>query len=125
MPIRLLSAVCEHSVPDKGKILTQISAFWFDKLKSIVPNHMLALGTAILPHLPNSTRDVIGAVSSAAVATATVFGLPTTAASGALATTEDWLNRSMVVQRLDMLPLEVVVRYVRSKSCIAHRSLFL
>jgi phosphoribosylaminoimidazole-succinocarboxamide synthase len=29
-------------VPDKGKILTQISAWWFGKLTDIVPNHLIS-----------------------------------------------------------------------------------
>jgi phosphoribosylaminoimidazole-succinocarboxamide synthase len=29
-------------VPDKGRVLTQLSAFWFDKLRDIVPNHVLS-----------------------------------------------------------------------------------
>jgi phosphoribosylaminoimidazole-succinocarboxamide synthase len=29
-------------IPDKGKVLTQISLFWFDLLKDIVPNHVLS-----------------------------------------------------------------------------------
>ncbi|HXT24511.1 MAG TPA: phosphoribosylaminoimidazolesuccinocarboxamide synthase [Candidatus Eisenbacteria bacterium] len=28
-------------IPDKGKVLTQISLFWFDLLKAVVPNHVL------------------------------------------------------------------------------------
>jgi phosphoribosylaminoimidazole-succinocarboxamide synthase len=28
-------------IPDKGKVLTQISLFWFDLLKDVVPNHVL------------------------------------------------------------------------------------
>ncbi|MGA7921905.1 MAG: phosphoribosylaminoimidazolesuccinocarboxamide synthase [Candidatus Acidiferrales bacterium] len=29
-------------IPDKGKVLTQLSLFWFDKLAGIVPNHVIA-----------------------------------------------------------------------------------
>ncbi|MGD0347151.1 MAG: phosphoribosylaminoimidazolesuccinocarboxamide synthase [Terracidiphilus sp.] len=29
-------------IPDKGKILTQISLFWFDLLKDVVPNHLIS-----------------------------------------------------------------------------------
>ena len=29
-------------IPDKGKVLTQISAFWFERTKSIVANHVLS-----------------------------------------------------------------------------------
>jgi phosphoribosylaminoimidazole-succinocarboxamide synthase len=28
-------------IPDKGRVLTQLSAFWFDKLHHIVPHHLL------------------------------------------------------------------------------------
>ncbi|HJZ62874.1 MAG TPA: phosphoribosylaminoimidazolesuccinocarboxamide synthase [Candidatus Acidoferrum sp.] len=29
-------------IPDKGKVLTQLSLFWFDLLKDIIPNHVLS-----------------------------------------------------------------------------------
>lgn len=29
-------------IPNKGRILTQLSAFWFGKLASVVPNHMIS-----------------------------------------------------------------------------------
>ena len=28
-------------IPDKGRVLTQLSLFWFDRLASVVPNHVL------------------------------------------------------------------------------------
>jgi phosphoribosylaminoimidazole-succinocarboxamide synthase len=28
-------------IPDKGRVLTQISLFWFDLLKDVIPNHVL------------------------------------------------------------------------------------
>jgi len=28
-------------IPDKGKVLTQLSLFWFEKLHGIVPNHII------------------------------------------------------------------------------------
>lgn len=31
--------ILEQPIPDKGKILTEISNFWFDKLADIIPNH--------------------------------------------------------------------------------------
>jgi phosphoribosylaminoimidazole-succinocarboxamide synthase len=34
--------VLGSGIPDKGKILTQISLFWFDLLANIVPNHLIA-----------------------------------------------------------------------------------
>ncbi|MHC4884574.1 MAG: phosphoribosylaminoimidazolesuccinocarboxamide synthase [Planctomycetota bacterium] len=30
------------AIPDKGKVLTQISKFWFEKLGGIIPNHFLS-----------------------------------------------------------------------------------
>ncbi len=31
--------ILEEPIPEKGKILTAISNFWFEKLKDVVPNH--------------------------------------------------------------------------------------
>ena len=28
-------------IPDKGRVLTQLSLFWFELLKSVIPNHVL------------------------------------------------------------------------------------
>ncbi|MEV4167718.1 phosphoribosylaminoimidazolesuccinocarboxamide synthase [Nonomuraea sp. NPDC049709] len=36
--------VMEPDIPDKGAILTQMSLWWFDQLKDIVPNHIVARG---------------------------------------------------------------------------------
>jgi phosphoribosylaminoimidazole-succinocarboxamide synthase len=33
--------VLEPEIPDKGKILTQLSLWWFDRLAGIVPNHLV------------------------------------------------------------------------------------
>lgn len=33
--------VLETPIPDKGKILTQLSAWWFERLVDIVPNHLV------------------------------------------------------------------------------------
>lgn len=29
-------------IPDKGKVLTQLSLFWFDLLKDVIPNHVIS-----------------------------------------------------------------------------------
>ena len=36
-------------IPDKGKILTQISAFWFEQLWDVVPNHVVATDVKDFP----------------------------------------------------------------------------
>lgn len=40
-------------IPGKGKILTQISLFWFDLLSDLVPNHLI---TADVDHFPASLK---------------------------------------------------------------------
>jgi phosphoribosylaminoimidazole-succinocarboxamide synthase len=58
-------------IPDKGKVLTGLSAFWFDRTGHIVPNHVV------------SYTD----------------GVP-----------EEVRARAMLVERLEMFPVECVVR---------------
>jgi phosphoribosylaminoimidazole-succinocarboxamide synthase len=41
--------VLGSGIPFKGKILTRLSLFWFDLLKSIVPNHLITADTAHFP----------------------------------------------------------------------------
>jgi phosphoribosylaminoimidazole-succinocarboxamide synthase len=45
--------VLATGIPGKGKILTQISLFWFDLLSDIVPNHLI---TAEVEEFPASLR---------------------------------------------------------------------
>jgi len=41
--------VLGSAIPDKGKVLTQLSAFWFERMGDLVPNHMLATDVAQYP----------------------------------------------------------------------------
>ncbi|MGB6194574.1 MAG: phosphoribosylaminoimidazolesuccinocarboxamide synthase, partial [Terracidiphilus sp.] len=41
--------VLATGIPGKGKILTQISLFWFDLLSDIVPNHLISANVAEFP----------------------------------------------------------------------------
>jgi phosphoribosylaminoimidazole-succinocarboxamide synthase len=36
-------------IPDKGRVLTQMTLFWLDFLRDIVPNHFLSADTSMLP----------------------------------------------------------------------------
>ena len=36
-------------IPGKGKILTQISLFWFDLLRELVPNHLITAEVSEYP----------------------------------------------------------------------------
>ncbi|NPA49926.1 MAG: phosphoribosylaminoimidazolesuccinocarboxamide synthase [Thermodesulfobacteria bacterium] len=39
--ISAFDVVMPTPIPDKGKVLTQLSVFWFDFLKDLVPNHLI------------------------------------------------------------------------------------
>jgi phosphoribosylaminoimidazole-succinocarboxamide synthase len=41
--------VLGSGIPDKGKVLSQISAFWFERTRSIVANHVLSTDAASFP----------------------------------------------------------------------------
>ncbi len=41
--------VLGSGIPDKGTVLTQISAFWFDLTRQIVPNHLISIDVADFP----------------------------------------------------------------------------
>lgn len=49
--------VLGSGIPGKGKILTQISLFWFDLLKEIVPNHLIAAEVSEFPAELQRYRD--------------------------------------------------------------------
>jgi phosphoribosylaminoimidazole-succinocarboxamide synthase len=34
--------IMPQGIPDKGKVLTQISAFWFEQTRQIIPNHLIS-----------------------------------------------------------------------------------
>ncbi len=35
--------VLGSGIPDKGKVLTQLSAFWFERMGDLVPHHVIAI----------------------------------------------------------------------------------
>ncbi|MEK7354788.1 MAG: phosphoribosylaminoimidazolesuccinocarboxamide synthase [Chloroflexota bacterium] len=39
--ISTFDIVLPDGIPDKGKVLNQLSAFWFEKTKNLLPNHMI------------------------------------------------------------------------------------
>ncbi len=69
--ISTYDAVHPTPIPDKGRVLTGLSAFWFEKTRHIVANHLLSA----------------------------TEGVPAEA-----------LGRALVVRRLQMLPVECIVR---------------
>jgi phosphoribosylaminoimidazole-succinocarboxamide synthase len=41
--------VLGSAIPDKGKVLTQLSAFWFERMGDLVPHHVIATDVATYP----------------------------------------------------------------------------
>src|SRR5215467_5335051 len=44
-------------IPNKGKVLTQMSAFWFDHFKNVVPNHVVSTKISDYPKSLQESRD--------------------------------------------------------------------
>jgi phosphoribosylaminoimidazole-succinocarboxamide synthase len=74
--------VLPTEIPDKGRVLTGVSRFWFERTADIVPNHILGTGPDDLP---------AGVVPNAEAA-------------------EELRGRMMLCRRVDVLPIEVIVR---------------
>jgi len=47
--ISAFDVVFDELIPDKGIVLNSISAFWFDKLKDLVPNHVISTNPSVYP----------------------------------------------------------------------------
>ena len=41
--------VLDSEIPDKGKVLTQLSLWWFDQLTDIIPNHVISSSAPEVP----------------------------------------------------------------------------
>ena len=84
-------------IPDKGRLLTGLSRFWFAETAGIVPNHLRSTSPDDLP--PGSiVTESLDAAS----------GLVTRDALTAEAT--DLRGRIMICRRARVLPIEVIVR---------------
>ena len=46
-------------IPNKGKVLTQMSAFWFDHFKDVVPNHVVSTEVDDYPKILHPFRNQI------------------------------------------------------------------
>jgi len=79
--ISAFDVIMAEPIPDKGRVLTAMSAFWFDQLADIVPGHLLSTDLA---DLPESAQNV--------------------------AAEADLAGRVMLTRRADMLPVECIVR---------------
>lgn len=82
--ISAFDCILPQPIPDKGRVLTQISRFWFDRFSAIVGNHLIAADSADFP------EDVRTRLSAE--------------------TLERLDLRSMLVRKAEVVPFECVVR---------------
>ena len=48
--------VLGSGIPDRGRVLTGLSAFWFERTRAVVPNHMITIDPAGLPEAARPPR---------------------------------------------------------------------
>jgi phosphoribosylaminoimidazole-succinocarboxamide synthase len=48
-----------QGIPDKGEILTRISAFWFEKMRHIIPNHLITTNIGEMPLEVQAFKDML------------------------------------------------------------------
>ncbi len=82
--ISAFDVIMPNGIPDKGKILTQMSLFWFEKLRGLVKsvsvrNHLISANTSVYPTVLRPFSEVLS-------------------------------GRSMMVRKLKILPIECIVR---------------
>lgn len=77
--ISAFDVVMPNPVPDKGRVLTQLSKFWFDLTKEVVPNHLISTEVRDFPDACRPYEEILK-------------------------------DRSMLVVKTDVLPIECVVR---------------
>ena len=75
--ISCFDVILHNTVPQKGAVLTQMSKFWFDMTRDIIPNHMISVEGKDLPEF---------------------FRTP------------EFAGKSMLCRKLEMLPVECIVR---------------
>jgi phosphoribosylaminoimidazole-succinocarboxamide synthase len=47
--ISAFDSILPTPIPEKGVVLTQLSAFWFDRTRALVPNHLISADPATYP----------------------------------------------------------------------------
>lgn len=57
--ISAFDVVMPDAIPDKGRILTQISLFWFKIMESICPNHVIASNVEQYPEVCKPYADLL------------------------------------------------------------------
>jgi phosphoribosylaminoimidazole-succinocarboxamide synthase len=67
--ISAFDVVMPNPIPDKGKILTQLSRFWFDLTKGIVSNHVLSTEVGDYPKECQAFQEILRSRSMLVVKT--------------------------------------------------------
>jgi len=57
--ISAFDVVMPNPVPEKGKILTQISLFWFEIMKPFLPNHVISANVDDYPEICRPYSDIL------------------------------------------------------------------
>ncbi|MBN1622019.1 MAG: phosphoribosylaminoimidazolesuccinocarboxamide synthase [Endomicrobiales bacterium] len=57
--ISCFDVVLPTDIPDKGKVLTNLSLFWFKILEDIIGNHLITADTAKMPQNLHKYKDVL------------------------------------------------------------------
>jgi phosphoribosylaminoimidazole-succinocarboxamide synthase len=112
--ISAFDVVLPTEVPDKGKVLTGLSRYWFAETSGIVANHLLStdlrdVDPADLPADWGAMRPAFPAAANGSNLSngGATSGEAADAAGGALSALR---GRVMLCRRVDVLPVEVIVR---------------
>lgn len=57
--ISAFDVVMTEGIPDKGALLTQISAWWFEHLHHVVPNHVISTSVEDVEELSDDEREML------------------------------------------------------------------
>jgi len=94
--ISAFDVILPCGIPDKGLVLNQLSAFWFEETRQLMPNHMIKAvdsPDALTPYLPSE-----------------------------LSTADNVVGRSMVTLKAERLPVECVVRgYISGSAWVEYK----
>jgi phosphoribosylaminoimidazole-succinocarboxamide synthase len=102
--ISAFDVVLPSSIPDKGRVLTGLSRFWFAETAAIVPNHLLDTEIDVL-------SDAFAARSEAFWASVTATASPKARLALQLELPLDELRgRVMICRPTQVVPIEAVIR---------------
>jgi len=55
--ISAFDVIMDVGIPQKGYVLTQISKFWFEQMRDLIPNHLIATDVDDFPAITHQYRD--------------------------------------------------------------------